>query len=302
MRLDAAQVDELLRPFGLHASGFELLAEGKANTNYRVRLTDGAQVVLRLHLREPKAARLEAVAVDRVAGSLPVARVLYLDPERAISIVEWREGVSMERLLAEGRHAEVVSAAYDLGMSVARISHFELPTAGFLDDQLDVVDPWPSAVDGLLGYLRFLLTRPLAAGRLGAPLVAAITEVAARAEIPLRAHSGPPCLVHGDYKPSNLLLHEGRLSAVLDWEFAHAGTWLFHLAQLFRHPLPDGFLARFESGLTDGGRRLPPDWLRLVAALDMVNLVDFATGENAGERLVADARRLLEATVARWIE
>ena len=32
-----------------------------------------------------------------------------------------------------------------------------------------------------------------------------------------------PCLVHGDYGLHNLLVHDGRISAVLDWEFAHVG-------------------------------------------------------------------------------
>lgn len=30
-------------------------------------------------------------------------------------------------------------------------------------------------------------------------------------------------LVHGDYKPGNVLLHNGKISAVLDWETAHIG-------------------------------------------------------------------------------
>lgn len=30
-------------------------------------------------------------------------------------------------------------------------------------------------------------------------------------------------LVHGDYKPGNLLVHRGRISALLDWELAHLG-------------------------------------------------------------------------------
>jgi aminoglycoside phosphotransferase (APT) family kinase protein len=35
--------------------------------------------------------------------------------------------------------------------------------------------------------------------------------------------TGPPCWVHGDLMPSNLLLHEGRLTGVLDWATAGLG-------------------------------------------------------------------------------
>ncbi len=34
---------------------------------------------------------------------------------------------------------------------------------------------------------------------------------------------GAPSLVHGDVGPGNFLVHEGRVSAVLDWELAHLG-------------------------------------------------------------------------------
>lgn len=71
----------------------------------------------------------------------------------------------------------------------------------------------------------------------------------------LPADSGR-CLVHGDYRPANVLVEDGRISAVLDWEFAHVGDpaedlgW--YLADVYRgqHFLPgrfgpDEFLARY---------------------------------------------------------
>jgi aminoglycoside phosphotransferase (APT) family kinase protein len=43
----------------------------------------------------------------------------------------------------------------------------------------------------------------------------------------LRAHVPDPPdrlhLVHGDFRPGNVLVHEGRLEVVLDWELAHLG-------------------------------------------------------------------------------
>jgi aminoglycoside phosphotransferase (APT) family kinase protein len=41
-----------------------------------------------------------------------------------------------------------------------------------------------------------------------------------RANAPTNEHT---VLVHGDFKPGNLLLHDDRVSAVLDWETAHLG-------------------------------------------------------------------------------
>lgn len=44
--------------------------------------------------------------------------------------------------------------------------------------------------------------------------------------------SGPPSLVHGDPKLSNLMWHDGRVSAVLDWEMALNGEPLGDLAYM----------------------------------------------------------------------
>ena len=65
-------------------------------------------------------------------------------------------------------------------------------------------------------------------------------------------------VVHGDYRPANILIHDGQVSAVLDWEFAHPGDpaedigW--YLADVYRrqHFIPGqfepaDFLARYEA-------------------------------------------------------
>jgi len=51
-------------------------------------------------------------------------------------------------------------------------------------------------------------------------------------------------LVHGDFKPGNALIHEDRVSAVLDWETAHRGDpledlgWITNPARASEHQIP----------------------------------------------------------------
>ena len=73
----------------------------------------------------------------------------------------------------------------------------------------------------------------------------------------------PACLLHRDYRTGNYLVHEGRLSAILDWEFAGWGDpredlgWM--LARCWRFSRPDreaggvGTAADFLAGYGSGG-------------------------------------------------
>jgi len=75
----------------------------------------------------------------------------------------------------------------------------------------------------------------------------------------------PPCLLHRDYRSGNYLVHEGRLSAVLDWEFSGWGDaredlgWM--LARCWRFGRPDreaggiGAAADFLAGYAAAGGR-----------------------------------------------
>jgi aminoglycoside phosphotransferase len=47
--------------------------------------------------------------------------------------------------------------------------------------------------------------------------------------VPELAGSGP-VIVHGDFGPQNLLIHQGYVSALFDWEFAHVGQPVEDLA------------------------------------------------------------------------
>ncbi len=63
-----------------------------------------------------------------------------------------------------------------------------------------------------------------------------------------------PVIVHGDFGPQNLLVHDGAISALIDWEFAHLGqpvedaAWAEWIIRM-HHPaatdtLPEFFDAR----------------------------------------------------------
>jgi aminoglycoside phosphotransferase (APT) family kinase protein len=101
----------------------------------------------------------------------------------------------------------------------------------------------------------------------------------------LEAHlpppSGPPALVHGDFRSGNILVGgDGAVLALLDWEMAHVGDPMEDLAwamdPLWGHGMaglvagalpPDAAIATWEAA---SGRRFAPDsfaWWRLFAGV-----------------------------------
>ena len=110
------------------------------------------------------------------------------------------------------------------------------------------------------------------------------------------------CLVHSDLNPKNLLVDPEtlRVTGLLDWEFAHAGSPLFDLAILLRNqgaPPPPGFANAVTEGYVGAGGRLPDDWQAAARVVDLVNLCDFLAGPNAGNAMVACVRAVIQNTV-----
>jgi len=82
--------------------------------------------------------------------------------------------------------------------------------------------------------------------------------------------------VHGDYDPANILVNkvEGRwrISAILDWEFAFSGAWLWDVSNMLRyaHHMPDTFKEAFVKGIKDGGLILPEQWESITHVFNLI--------------------------------
>lgn len=284
----------MLVPLGIVPHAIQLLTEGKANTNYRVETIRGP-LVLRLYQRDLSAAMLEETVVELLPSEFPAPRVLARG--RGFSVWEFAAGATLERLLTKGKALPWERLAEDLARVRLALNAQRCGAAGFFGDlhkipwdvpstQLPIPDPWPSAIEGLLAWLRHLLpTLHLATDKKDR-----LARVVDDAEPRLQAIAGPPVLVHGDFKPSNLLVDDSGLTALLDWEFAHAGTWLSDVGQLLRHPesLPDGFADAFLEELD-----APEDTMLLARTLDLTNLVDFLHRERGQPTM----RRDVEARI-----
>lgn len=262
--LDLEQAQDLLTPLGFTPQKLTLIAEGKVNTNFRVETAD-SPLFLRLHHGADHVVDIEAGLAERLRDVVPVPRLLGRGDR--FLVYEWLPGLSLEQALVKGENLPYNKIARDLAAARVALDGVRFPHFGFLNADLSAKHDWNTAVGAFFGYLRMKLDPPT----IDHAFAARMEEVVDHAEPRLREIEGLPVLVHGDFKPTNILVDENGLVGLVDWEFAHAGTRLSDVAQIVRHPdaLPEGFARTFGEDLG-----LDDDAILLARTLDLANLVD----------------------------
>lgn len=288
-----------------------LLTAGKCNTNWRVELSDGTSLVVRIYERDAAACRRDCRITELVAATVPVPQMLGVLDEaaeaggRPVAIFEWVAGHKPWEIFEAGDAAACEQLARALGAALAPIGDCKsFSHHGLLDAELDYRRRFVSIQSSFLDLIGWSLSDGRAGERLGPQLAARLEDFARQRAPTLEVLEGDYRLVHGDYKLSNLLVRPraGRweVAAVLDWEFAFAGSPLSDIAILLRHEdvFPSGFAASFAAGFRDAGGQLPDNWRELTRLLDLMNLCGFLNASQHRERLFATARRLVEETIA----
>ena len=280
------------------------MAEGKRNTNYRVRLQgSGSFLLLRLFVPGDDGWRKEAALRKLLEGRIPMQRLLATGDRRdadgwACGIYEFIEGQSLlERIVRDGQ-APVPALARDLGRTLGAIHSVRFEQHGFLEERLNVSEPIAPLREW---YPMFLNDR--ACKRLGAEWSERILELAGSCRRLLDGMDrSDDRLVHGDFRPTNLIVRDGRVAAVIDWEFAlashPAGDWgqLFRYAHLFDAECKKAFAAGYEEG---SGERLSSSWEAEGALRDLPNLLQMLGDEGSKPNKEADLIRLIAAAVRR---
>jgi Ser/Thr protein kinase RdoA (MazF antagonist) len=193
-----------------------------------------------------------------------------------------RGDVVVERLVADADTDALVRLGRALGTVAAGLAGMPMLRPGpFVDAELGL-GRFPD--DDLVAWVATRQARRQA-----------LSQVCRRAQ-DLLDGVGRACLVHGDLNPKNVLADPATLevTAVLDWEYAHAGhpwTDLGNVLRFERHPA-------YVSAVLDAWRSLRGGEARAVLAgarsADLWALVDLAA--RAGENPVADrADELLRA-------
>lgn len=252
--------------------------------------------------RGPAAVEVDAAVLRLVRGLLPVPEVLEVrrpDPltgTPALLVTSEMPGERLEDLLPRLDAAERERVGRSVGLLAARLAGMPLPVPGvFVDGDLRVERFGPAA--DLARWVDHLAVGT-ALEQWPAADLAGLRRVADTAQAVLDGVDRT-CLVHSDLNPKNVLVDPAGLevTALLDWEFAHAGLPGEDLGNLLRFDRDPAFAGGVLTAYAAHTGEPPETALDTARAADLFALVELASrrGENP---VTEDAHRLLAAVVA----
>lgn len=259
----------------------------------------GERTVVRIYppadARGPDAPQVDEAVLHLVRGLVPVPDVLDVrrgeveSGQPGLLVTSWMPGEPGDRVVEGLDAGGLARLGAAMGSVAATLAGMPMLRPGpFVDADLRLgVFP----VDGLREWVGERLEHWAPEERAG------LVPVAEAAQ-DLLDTVGRACLVHSDLNPKNVLVDPGSLAltAVLDWEFAHAGhPWadVGNLVRFERHPAYVDAVLQTWTDLRGGSIT---DLLEGARAADLWALVDLAS--RAGANPVADRADVLLRTIA----
>ena len=311
VKLDEATLRQMLKPVTgeREIASFELLTTGKANTSYKVQLDGLAEpLLLRLHIRDQLSCQKEFNIFQALHTKVPMAEILYFEPSPTefgfpYSINKWVEGQLLDHVFSSQDIAAVSQVAYKVGATLAAIGTYRFSQPGLLDHNLEISLPFSSTAESWASFIR----RSLSDGHTGRHLWQGWSErleqLITENNTYLNQLPDSSSLIHADFKGLNILVHRAktdwRVAAVLDWEFAYAGSPLSDVGTIMRHQnrFNPAFKLPFINGFAGQGGQLPEDWEKAARLLDLLNLCDFLNQPEPDATLRLEVTRLIIETI-----
>lgn len=209
-------LEAIFRKEGIHASSIEPLGGGQVNQVYRV----NGEYVLRIGSREDAYERLkqETELLRSLAGAIPVPKIYAFGEEEGLvyQVQEYLPGEKLYLVWKDLPPTTQESIAAALAQVMQVLHSRALPTFGPVREPRQRYPSWPE-------YLVGEFERALGEyARLGIRVAPGFLELA-REYFGRHQHvlaGGAPTLTHADLTLVNILVHQGRISAILDFEYA----------------------------------------------------------------------------------
>jgi len=198
---------------------------------------------------------------------------------------------------------EIAESAHSIGVTLAQIGSFQFPLAGRIGPGLETGAPLAEGPDPVPTFIESCLESPEMERRLDEGQRRRLRGFIWDWAKQLAALGEEQSLVHSDYGSPNILLNQmnGRwkVAAVLDWEFAFAGSPLYDVGHILRYDrrTPPLMEPHFAAGFREGGGALPENWRDLARVLDLTALCDVLTRPGLPDGVVSELVELVVTTM-----
>ena len=302
VRVDINTANRLFKCFDSQKTveDIEIFTGGKRTTNYKLRLKEsGQKFVLRIYPENDRSWHKEFTLQNTLKNYLPVPEMYYLNEDRLIidkpfSIVQFLDGITLDKYL-EGNNCISESLAQKIGEILAIIHQKEFVKEGSLDENLNIIDGLPPI---LSWYDYFLNNR--AGERLDSGVRNRLTKFLKENNELLGQMTQNFVFSHGDFRPSNLMVKDGRLIGIIDWEFALSAPAYFDIGQFTRYKeqisekAKNSFINEYNRNTR---RSVGGDWEKLSKLMDLVNILSLLDNEEEKPNLFSDMKKLVEKTL-----
>ena len=287
-----------------------LLSNGCANTNYKIVLDNDEIYVLRIYIRDSDAFYREAALHKLLKGKAPIPNIHYTDDTcdkipYSFAIMGFADGFLMRDIILQGNLKDIGDCTFSAGICLNKLREIPFSQSGFFNKNIDV-SPF-SKQEAYLSFTQSCLESHTVQSTIGKELTSLLISF-----IQDNAHYFPEQyaanLTHADFDPSNILVKKinscYEVSAILDWEFAFSGTYLFDIGLFLRysHRLPETYEQKFIEGIITKNNPLPPDWKKSSKLLDILSLVSILDSKSIINRpsLTQDITELFKHTIKTW--
>ncbi len=310
--LDITTAAQLLAPYTCDIiDKLDLLSEGCANTNYKVTFKNNRlPVVIRIYMREKSALPREIALHQLVADKIPVPAHLYsndqcIDYAYPYTVMEWIDGTLMREIILNKNKEAIIACAYEAGLYLNIMRQIQFSHGGFFENGL-TIRPFNDE-EKYLPYVLNMLKDKIVKESLGDNLLNTVLCLVNDNAALLPDENGAN-LTHADYDPANILVKQidgkWKIAAILDWEFAFAGSYLLDIGMALRysHKIPDYYENSFIAGIQTNGFQLPAKWKKQAKLMDLLCLLQLAHYNPVTERpkLNRDVVSLIGDTVSNW--
>jgi aminoglycoside phosphotransferase (APT) family kinase protein len=249
------------------------------------------RVVVRIYARDSGRAAVDASLLWLVRGLVPVPEVLELrrptEDMPALLVTEYVEGLRLDlALVEEPAWLDLETVGRSVGRVLAALAGIPfLRFASFVDADLTASDaPLPDDLSTYAEQLR-------SSGRLSTwseadwqGLLGLVNTAEDLLADETKARPARAVLTHSDLNPKNILVDpaSSEVSAVLDWEFAHAGSRYADLGNFCRFERDPRLIDPLLDTLADVQPGGAAHQLRLGRAADLWSLLELANRPHAG--------------------